>query len=93
MTTSRIPGPLGHDVHLAISHGTLGCDVGCQRGHTPGPIRVADAPKDKSKKPAPAPPSVNTIIWHIYETLIPRQPGYPQGFTKQDFCRLVPSFR
>jgi hypothetical protein len=83
MANSSIPGPLGHDVHLADTHGKSWPDVGCQRGHTPGPIRVADAPKDKSKKPAPV--SANTIIWHIYETLIPRQPGYPQGFTKQDF--------
>jgi hypothetical protein len=87
MTTSRIPGPLGRDVHLANFHGTLGCDVGCHRGHTPGPIRVADAPKDKSKKPAPAPTSVNTIIWHVYETLLrPTAGGLPQGFTKRDLA-------
>jgi hypothetical protein len=85
MATSRIGDPLGHDVRLANSHGALGCDVGCQRGHTPGPIRVADGPKDKSKKPDPAPTAVDTIIWHIYETLIPPHSGRPQGFTKQDF--------
>jgi hypothetical protein len=83
MATSRIPGPLGHDVQLA-THGKSWCDVGCQRGHAPGPIRVADAPKDKSKKPVPV--STNTIIFHIYETLMrPTAGGLPQGFTKQDF--------
>jgi hypothetical protein len=89
MATSRIHGPFGHDVHLANSHGTLGCDVGCQRGHTPGPIRVADAPKDKSKKPAkvaPAPTKVDTIILHIYAPIIPAgdTPGN-KGYSVQDF--------
>jgi hypothetical protein len=85
MATSRIPGPLQHDVHSADTHGKSWCDVGCQRGHTPGPIRVADAPKDKSKKPAPAPTAVKTIIWHVYETLMkPTAGGLPKGFSKQD---------
>src|SRR5258708_2487431 len=45
---SRIPGPLvGHDVHLANAHGTLWCAVGCKRGHTPGPIRVAEDKKSE----------------------------------------------
>ena len=85
MANSRIPGPLRHGVQLADTHGKSWCDVGCQRGHTPGPIRVADAPKDKPKTPPPTLTKVDTIIWHIYETLIPPQSGYPQGFTKQDF--------
>jgi len=49
---------------------------------------VADAPTDKSKKTTQAPPAptkVDTIIWHIYETLIKPQPGNPKGFSKQDF--------
>ena len=89
MATSSIPGPLKHDVHLANSNGRFWCDVGCLRGHTPGPIRVADAPKDKSKKTTKEPPAltkVDTIIWHIYETLLrPTAGGLPQGFTKRDF--------
>ena len=84
MAPSRIPGPLGHDVQLA-THGKPWCDVGCHRGHTPGPVRVAEKPKDKPKTPPPTLTKVDTIIWHIYETLIPPQSGYPQGFTKQDF--------
>jgi hypothetical protein len=53
MGSSRIPGPIGSDAHLANSDGKSWCDVGCKGGHTPGPIRVAgaDAPMDKSKKP------------------------------------------
>jgi hypothetical protein len=47
---------------------------------------VADAPKDKPKKPAPAPTQIDRIIWHIYETLMkPTAGGIPQGFTKKDF--------
>jgi hypothetical protein len=46
---------------------------------------VAEKPKDKPKTPPPVPTKVDTIIWHVYETLIPPQSGYPQGFTKQDF--------
>ena len=88
MAPSRIPGPLGHDVQLA-THGKSWWDAGCQRGHTPGPIRVADAPKDKPKKTTKAPPAptkVDTIIFHIYETLMrPTSGGLPQGYSKQDF--------
>jgi hypothetical protein len=85
MATSRIAGPLGHDVQLA-THGKSWCDVGCHRGHIPGPIRVADAPKEKSKKPAPAPTKVDTIILHIYAPIIPAgdTPGNP-GYSVQDF--------
>jgi hypothetical protein len=88
MATSTTPGPLQHDVHSANSHGTSGYDVGCQRRHTAGPIRVADASTDKPKKPsttAPPPTKVDKIIWHVYETLIrPTAVGLPQGFTKRD---------
>jgi hypothetical protein len=49
MGTYTIPGPLGHDVHLANAHRTLRCDAGCQRGHTPGPIRVADDKKESEE--------------------------------------------
>ena len=80
MANSRIPGPLSNDFHPG-AHGKSWCEVGCQRGHTPGPVRVADAPKNKSNKPAPI--STKTIIWHVYETLIPPQPGYPQGYNKE----------
>jgi hypothetical protein len=88
MTTSNIPGPLGHDVHLADSQGKSWRDAGRQGGHTPGPIRVADASKDeskdKSKKTAPA--SAITIIWHIYETLMKATAGgVPKGYSREDF--------
>src|SRR6188472_4206194 len=72
MAYSKTPGPLGHDVQLASSHGTSWCDVGCRQGHLPGPIRVADASANKSKKAAKAPPAptkVDTIILHIYAPL------------------------
>src|SRR5437588_236132 len=89
MANSRIPGPLEHGVHLTDAHGTLRCDVGCQRGHTPGPIRVADAPTDKSKKTTKAPPAptkVDTIILHIYAPIIPAgQTSGSKGFSQQDF--------
>lgn len=89
MASSSIPGPLGHDVQLADAHASLRCDVGCQRGHTPGPIRVADAPTDKSKKTTKAPPAptkVDTIILHIYAPIIPvgDTPGN-RGFSQQDY--------
>jgi hypothetical protein len=85
MAPSRIPVPLGHDVQLA-THGKSWCDVGCHREHTPGPIRVAEKPKDKPKTPPPTPTKVDTIIWHLYETLIPagETPG-SKGFSRQDF--------
>lgn len=91
MASSSIPGPLGHDVQLAGAHGSLGCDVGCRRGHTPGPIRVADAgaPTDKSKKPAKAPPAptkVDTILLHIYSTITqPEAKSRSKPFSQQDF--------
>jgi len=85
MASSRIPGPLGHDFHLANFH-ALWCDVGCRRGHTPGPIRVADASPDKSKKTTKAPPAptkVDTIILHIYAPMGLGPGG--SGFSPQDF--------
>ena len=89
MATSRIPDPLGHDIQLA-THGNPWCDVGCYRGHTPGPIRVADAPSKKPTKTPPAPTSVGKIILHIYETLMkPTAGGVPEGFSRQDFVKLV----
>jgi hypothetical protein len=84
MATSRIGDPLGQDVHLANFHGTLGCDVGCQRGHIPGPIRVADASKDKAKKTTKrpsAPTKVDTIILHIYS------PISGEAFTEEDYIK------
>jgi hypothetical protein len=97
----RIPGPLGHDVHLANSYGRLWCGLGCRRGHTPGPIRVADAPTDKSKKTARnlvAPPvtgaiqgssssltKVDTIILHLYRD--PKEQDKTKGFSQQEFIR------
>jgi hypothetical protein len=55
----------------------------------PGPIRVADAPTDKSKKTTKAPPAatkVDTIILHIYAPIIPAgdTPGN-KGFSQQDY--------
>jgi hypothetical protein len=83
MATSHIPGPLGHDLKLAGAKGSLWCDVGCHRGHTPGPIRVADATQDKPKNPAPAPV---TIIFHVYvSTFAPPQKGDPQGFNIDNY--------
>jgi len=90
MANSSIPGSLGHDVQLADAHGSLWRDVDCHRGHTPGPIRVADAPADKSNKKAvkapPAATKVDTIILHIYAPIIPvgQTPGN-KGFSQQDF--------
>jgi len=76
MATSKTPGPLQHDAHSINSRGTLGCDAGCPRGHTPGPIRVAEAPADSHKKPAqPAPAKIDKIIWHLYADLIRPTPG------------------
>src|SRR5262249_14582820 len=85
MATSRTPGPLGHD-HLVDTYGKSWCDIGCRRGHRPGPIRVADAPSKKTTKAPPTPTPIDTIIWHIYEsTLIPPHTGRPQGFSQDDF--------
>jgi hypothetical protein len=94
MANSTTPGPLGHDLKLADSRASLWCDVGCRRGHTPGPIRVAEEPPEKSKKPAkssktakaaPAPPK-KTIIFHLYTPIIPvgDTPGN-KGYSVQDF--------
>lgn len=91
MANSSIPGPLEHNVQLAGAHGSLGCDVGCRRGHTPGPIQVADAdaPTDKSRKPAkasPAPTKVDTIILHIYSPITqPDAKSRAKPFSQQDF--------
>jgi hypothetical protein len=88
MANSSIPGPLGHDLKLADTHVSLWCDVGCHRGHTPGPIRVAEGPTDKSKKTAKAAPAATrkTIILHIYAPIIPvgDTPGN-KGYSVQDF--------
>jgi hypothetical protein len=92
MATCNSPDPLGSDVHVADTHGKSWRDVGCQGGHTAGPIRVADAdaPTDKSKKPAkatPAPNKVDTIIWHIYVATLmkPTPGGVPKGYYPEDF--------
>ena len=87
MANSSIPGPLGLDLKLADAQLSLRCDVGCHRGHPPGPIRVADGPKDKSKKMAKAAPAATkTIIFHIYVPIIPvgDTPGN-KGYSVQDF--------
>jgi hypothetical protein len=86
MATSSIPGPLGHDLTLAKTHLSLRCDVGCHRGHTPGPIRVADAdaPSKKATKAPPTPAQVDRIIWHIYETLHKPSKDVPRGYSEQD---------
>jgi hypothetical protein len=87
MAPSRTPGPLQHDVHLTNSHG-MWCDVGCQRGHTPGPIRVAEGPSDKSKNVATVAraATIKNIIFHIYVPIIPvgDTPGN-KGYSVQDF--------
>jgi hypothetical protein len=87
MAPSRKPGPLQLDVHLTNSHRTW-CDVGCQRGHTPGPIRVAEGPSDKAKKPATTARTapIRTIIFHIYVPIIPvgDAPGN-RGYSVQDY--------
>jgi hypothetical protein len=83
MAPSRTPGPLGHDVHLANAHARLWCDIACQRGHTPGPIRVADASTDKAKKTPkvpPAPTKVDTVILHIYSPI-------SGAFSQQDYIK------
>jgi hypothetical protein len=66
----------------------LGCDVGCQRGHIPGPIRVAEGPpetKKPAKPAAPAPAKVDKIIWHVYADLIHAIPGNPE-FSQRDLA-------
>jgi hypothetical protein len=87
MANSGILGPLGLDLKSADTHVSLRCDVGCHRGHTPGPIRVAEGPTDKSKKIAKAPSAATkTIIFHIYVPIIPvgDTPGN-KGYSVQDF--------
>jgi hypothetical protein len=88
MAPSRKPGPLQHDLHLTNSHGMLGCDIGCQRGHIPGPIRVAEGPAEPKKPAKPAPPApakVDKIIWHVYADLIRATPGNPE-FSQRDLA-------
>jgi hypothetical protein len=88
MANHSIPGPLGHNPKLADTDVSLWCDLGCHRGHTPGPIRVAEGPMDKSKKPAKAArtATIKTIIFHIYVPIIPvgDTPGN-KGYSVQDF--------
>jgi hypothetical protein len=52
-------------------------------GHTPGPIRVADASTDKAKKTTkvpPAPTKIDTIILHIYSPI-------SGVFSQQDYIK------
>jgi hypothetical protein len=91
MANSSAPGPLGLDSTSADTDVSFRCDVGCHRGHTPGPIRVAEGPTDKSKKTAKtakaAPATTNkTIIFHIYAPIIPvgDTPGN-KGYSVQQF--------
>jgi hypothetical protein len=88
MATSKTPGPLQHDAHSVNTRGTPGCDAGCLRGHTPGPIRVAEAPagpKKPAKPDPPAPAKVDKIIWHVYADLIHATPGNKE-FSQQDLA-------
>jgi hypothetical protein len=80
MASSRIAGPVRGFDQPARPRGPLGCDVNalaCEPRNTPGPlgvrghrpIRVADAPKKDSKKPAkqPATPAATkTVHLHFY---------------------------
>jgi hypothetical protein len=87
MANSTIPGPLGNDLKLADAPVSLRCEVGCHRGHTPGPIRVAEGPTDKPKKTKATPaPTIKSIIFHIYVPIIPvgDTPGN-KGYSVQDF--------
>lgn len=80
MANGRIPGPLrGYD-YLELPRGPLGCEgngFACEGRNTPGPIgvrdrrpiRVADAEKRDSKKPAKkpsTPASAQTVHLHFY---------------------------
>jgi hypothetical protein len=88
MATSQTPGPLQHDAHSVNSRGTLGCDAECPRGHTPGPIRVAEGPaqpKKPAKPAAPAKVKIDKIIWHVYADLIRPTPGAP-GFNQHNLA-------
>ncbi len=95
MANSIIPGPLGNDLKSADTQLSLRCDIGCHRGHTPGPIRVAEGPDDKSKKTAKTAKTasaakIKTIIFHIYVPIIPAgdTPGN-KGYSIQDFIDWV----
>jgi hypothetical protein len=84
MANSSIPGPLGLDAESADT------DVKLSVRHrvSPGPIRVAEGPTNKSKKTAKAAPAATnkTIIFHIYAPIIPvgDTPGN-KGYSVQEF--------
>jgi hypothetical protein len=108
MANCRIPGPQGHHLTLAdTATSSSGDDIGCQGGHLPGPagssyhrpIVVADAGKDKSKKPPAKTPDkptpadtikINSIIFHLYLPITVKgdKPG-SKNFSATDFFNWI----